>query len=114
MYRQTNDPDHETYFDTAEVQNGALQRLVRIPGKLGRRSEEDLAGPNRPVHLQWHGARHILYSGHCPPTEAAELHELLIASMRSNPIQNYVWEDATILPWSPTNQAGGNWMSFVE
>lgn len=112
IYRQTNDPDKETYFDTAEVQNGGLRPLVRIPGNFGRRSEEDLAGPNRPVHMQWFSAKYTLTIGHCPPSASAELHELLISSMRSNPIQTSVWEDATILPWSPTAQGGGNWLNF--
>ncbi|EKD05268.1 hypothetical protein A1Q2_00498 [Trichosporon asahii var. asahii CBS 8904] len=87
IYRQTNDPDKEAYFDTGEVQNGGLRPLVRIPGGFGRRSEDDLAGPNRPVHMQWIPAQNTIAIGHCPPAHSAELHELLISSMRSNPIQ---------------------------
>lgn len=62
--------------------------------------------------MQWIPAQNTIAIGHCPPAHSAELHELLISSMRSNPIQKSVWEDATILPWSPTSQAGGNRLSF--
>lgn len=90
-----------------------MQRLVRIPGRLGRRSEEDLQkGFCRPTFMQWSAARNEHYAGYCHPSDSADLHELLISAMRNNPIQDQVWEDATILPWSPMDQTTANWLNF--
>lgn len=112
MYRQTNNADHEKYFDTAEMQNGGMQTITRVPGRLGLRSEVDLGGPCRPCHTHWFASQNQMLQAYTNPLQSAELHEVLIRSMRSNPIQRRVWEDATILPWSPTSQGGGNWLSF--